>query len=440
MLLALFDIVDLLLTILSWIIIIQVILSWLFAFNVLNTSSRRRARASRSRSIGSRRRSTGRSAGCMPDFGGLDFSPLVVLILIQYQASCSHGASRSLYLRRMTARLIDGKAAAAAIRDQVARARRRVREAHRPRAGPGHRAGRRGPGERGLCPLEGQRDGRGRHGELRAQSARHDFRGRAARPGRRAQRRRRGRRNPRPAAAAGADRFDAGDRAIEPDKDVDGFHPLNAGRLAAGLDALVPCTPLGCLHLLKPELGRPRRARGGGDRPLEHRRQADGACCCCAKAATVTIAHSKTRDLPDVVRRADIVVAAVGRAEMVRGDWIKPGATVIDVGINRLSDRRRQGPAGRRRRLRRGGRGRRRDHPGPGRRRADDHRHADAQHVASPRTAAPALPIRRAYDRRHCCSPPHRSPPRSMPSALSPPTPSASASGPHFANMPTATR
>ena len=88
----------------------------------------------------------------------------------------------------------------------------------------------------------------------------------------------------------------------------------------------------------------------------------------------MTIAHSRTRDLPAVVRRADIVVAAVGRPEMIRGDWIKPGATVIDVGINRIQHRRRQGPAGRRRRVRRGGRSRGRDHPGARRRRADDHR------------------------------------------------------------------
>ena len=122
---------------------------------------------------------------------------------------------------------------------------------------------------------------------------------------------------------------------IEPGKDVDGFHPMNAGRLAAGLPSLVPCTPLGCLHLLKAELG----TLAGLDAVVIGRSNIVGkpmAQLLIGESATVTVAHSKTRDLPAVVRRADIVVAAVGRAEMVRGDWIKPGATVIDVGINRL--------------------------------------------------------------------------------------------------------
>ncbi len=122
---------------------------------------------------------------------------------------------------------------------------------------------------------------------------------------------------------------------IEPSKDVDGFHALNAGRLATGLDALVPCTPLGCLHLLRTELG----SIAGLDAVIIGRSNIVGkplAMLLLGDNATVTIAHSKTRDLPGVVRRADIVVAAVGRAEMVRGDWIKPGATVIDVGINRV--------------------------------------------------------------------------------------------------------
>jgi methylenetetrahydrofolate dehydrogenase (NADP+)/methenyltetrahydrofolate cyclohydrolase len=123
--------------------------------------------------------------------------------------------------------------------------------------------------------------------------------------------------------------------AIEPAKDVDGFHATNAGRLATGLDALVPCTPLGCLHLLKSELG----DLSGLEAVVIGRSNIVGkplAMLLLGENATVTIAHSRTRDLPDVVRRADIVVAAVGRAEMVRGDWIKPGATVVDVGINRL--------------------------------------------------------------------------------------------------------
>jgi methylenetetrahydrofolate dehydrogenase (NADP+)/methenyltetrahydrofolate cyclohydrolase len=123
--------------------------------------------------------------------------------------------------------------------------------------------------------------------------------------------------------------------AIDPAKDVDGFHPVNAGRLATGLDALVPCTPLGCLYLLEQELG----SIAGKDAVVIGRSNIVGkpmAMLLLGKSATVTIAHSRTRDLEEVVRRADIVVAAVGRAEMVRGDWIKPGAVVIDVGINRV--------------------------------------------------------------------------------------------------------
>ena len=123
--------------------------------------------------------------------------------------------------------------------------------------------------------------------------------------------------------------------ALDPAKDVDGFHPLNAGRLAAGAGGLVPCTPLGCLHLLKQELG----SLAGLDAVVIGRSNIVGkpmAMLLLAENATVTIAHSKSRDLPGIVRRADVVVAAVGRPEMVRGDWLKPGATVIDVGINRV--------------------------------------------------------------------------------------------------------
>lgn len=122
---------------------------------------------------------------------------------------------------------------------------------------------------------------------------------------------------------------------IDPAKDVDGFHPINAGRLATGLDALVPCTPLGCLHLLRAELG----SLAGLDAVVIGRSNIVGkpmALLLLGDHATVTVAHSRTRDLPAVVRRADIVVAAVGRPEMIRGDWIKPGAYVIDVGINRV--------------------------------------------------------------------------------------------------------
>jgi methylenetetrahydrofolate dehydrogenase (NADP+)/methenyltetrahydrofolate cyclohydrolase len=125
--------------------------------------------------------------------------------------------------------------------------------------------------------------------------------------------------------------------AIDPAKDVDGFHPINAGRLAVGEEGLVPCTPLGCLMLLKDRLG----DLSGLDAVVIGRSNIVGkpmAQLLLAENCTITLAHSRTRDLPEVVRRADIVVAAVGRPEMVRGDWLKPGATVIDVGINRLAD------------------------------------------------------------------------------------------------------
>jgi methylenetetrahydrofolate dehydrogenase (NADP+) / methenyltetrahydrofolate cyclohydrolase len=123
--------------------------------------------------------------------------------------------------------------------------------------------------------------------------------------------------------------------AIDPAKDVDGFHVINAGRLAVGEDALVPCTPLGCLMLLRDRLG----DMSGMDAVVLGRSNIVGkpmAQLLTDENCTVTIAHSRTRNLADVVRRADIVVAAVGRAEMIKGDWLKPGAVVIDVGINRL--------------------------------------------------------------------------------------------------------
>ena len=123
--------------------------------------------------------------------------------------------------------------------------------------------------------------------------------------------------------------------AIDPDKDVDGFHVVNAGRLAVGLPGLVPCTPLGCIMLLRAELG----DLTGLNAVVVGRSNIVGkpmAQLLLAESCTVTIAHSRTKDLPALCRTADIVVAAVGRPEMVRGDWIKPGATVIDVGINRV--------------------------------------------------------------------------------------------------------
>ena len=122
---------------------------------------------------------------------------------------------------------------------------------------------------------------------------------------------------------------------IDPAKDVDGFHISNVGLLSTGQKSMVPCTPLGCLMMLRNHHG----SLSGMNAVVIGRSNIVGkpmAQLLLGDSCTVTIAHSRTRDLPDVVRRADIVVAAVGRSEMVPGDWIKPGATVIDVGINRI--------------------------------------------------------------------------------------------------------
>lgn len=123
--------------------------------------------------------------------------------------------------------------------------------------------------------------------------------------------------------------------AVAPEKDVDGFHVLNAGRLSVGADAMTPCTPLGCLALLEGERG----DLSGLDAVVVGRSNVVGkpmAALLLRANCTVTVAHSRTRDLPAVCRRADILVAAVGKPELIRGDWIKPGATVIDVGIHRV--------------------------------------------------------------------------------------------------------
>jgi methylenetetrahydrofolate dehydrogenase (NADP+)/methenyltetrahydrofolate cyclohydrolase len=122
---------------------------------------------------------------------------------------------------------------------------------------------------------------------------------------------------------------------VDPAKDVDGFHPVNVGRLSIGLSSLVPCTPLGCLMLLQDELG----DLAGLDAVVVGRSNIVGkpmAQLLLQANCTVTVAHSRTRDLPEAVRRSDIVVAAVGRPELVRGSWLKPGATVIDVGQERV--------------------------------------------------------------------------------------------------------
>jgi methylenetetrahydrofolate dehydrogenase (NADP+)/methenyltetrahydrofolate cyclohydrolase len=123
--------------------------------------------------------------------------------------------------------------------------------------------------------------------------------------------------------------------SIDPAKDVDGFHVVNAGRLATGGKAMVPCTPLGCLMMLQDRLG----DLTGMEAVIVGRSNIVGkpmAQLLLGANCTVTVAHSRTRDLPGVCRRADILVAAVGRPQMIKGDWVKPGAAVVDVGINRI--------------------------------------------------------------------------------------------------------
>ena len=168
--------------------------------------------------------------------------------------------------------------------------------------------------------------------------------------------------------------------AIDPDKDVDGLHVVNTGRLAAGLAGMVPCTPLGCLILLKRTLGalEGRKALVLGRSNLVGKPMVQ---LLIREHCTVTVAHSRTRDLAGECRAADILVVAAGRPQLVRGDWIKPGAAVIDVGINRIDG---------------GGdkpalvgdvafdeaaAGGRRDHTGAGRRRPDDHRLPAREHL-----------------------------------------------------------
>ncbi len=138
---------------------------------------------------------------------------------------------------------------------------------------------------------------------------------------------------PLPAHLAAGDIVDA----FDPAKDVDGFHPINVGRLASGREGIVPCTPLGCMMLIAGQ----RRDLAGLHAVVVGRSNIVGrplAQLLLRANCTVTIAHSKTRDLPALCRTADILVAAIGRPEMIRGDWVKPGAIVIDVGINRRID------------------------------------------------------------------------------------------------------
>jgi len=124
--------------------------------------------------------------------------------------------------------------------------------------------------------------------------------------------------------------------SIDPDKDVDGFHPLNAGRLMTGLPALTPCTPVACIKLIKTV----HASLDGLDTLMVGRSHIVGqplAQLLLRENATVTIAHSHSRHLPELCRRAELLCVAIGRAECIRGDWIRPGATVIDVGINRVA-------------------------------------------------------------------------------------------------------
>jgi methylenetetrahydrofolate dehydrogenase (NADP+) / methenyltetrahydrofolate cyclohydrolase len=169
--------------------------------------------------------------------------------------------------------------------------------------------------------------------------------------------------------------------AVDPAKDVDGFHPVNAGRLATGLPALAPCTPVGCIMLAK----KAHASLAGLEAVVLGRSNIVGkplAQLLLNENATVTIAHSRTKDLAAVSRRADILCVAIGKPEFVKGDWIKPGATVIDVGINRVP-----GKEGKTRLVGDvaydgGGQGRRRDHAGAGRGRADDDRVPAGEYVA----------------------------------------------------------
>ena len=180
--------------------------------------------------------------------------------------------------------------------------------------------------------------------------------------------------------------------ALDPAKDVDGFHPVNVGRLWSGDPGFVPCTPQGIMLLLRsvrPDLS-------GADAVVLGRSHIVGrptAALLLAADCTVTIVHSKTADAAAICRRADILVAAIGRPGMITADWVKPGAIVIDVGINRIAGPEGATPAGRhaarrRRRFRGGAASRGSDHAGAGRRRADDDRLPAAKHGAGRVSAA----------------------------------------------------
>ena len=171
---------------------------------------------------------------------------------------------------------------------------------------------------------------------------------------------------------------------IDPAKDVDGFHISNVGLLGTGQKSMVPCTPLGCLMMLRDHHGQPVGPERGGAWAGRTSSASRCSTCCCKDSCTVTVAHSRTKDIEEVCRGADILVAAVGRPEMVTGDWIKPGATVIDVGINRIpapekgeGKTRIVGDCDYDSCAERGGG----DHAGAGGRGADDHRLPARQHA-----------------------------------------------------------
>ncbi len=293
----------------------------------------------------------------------------------------------------MSARIIDGKAIAAELRAKVAAEVKRLSAQHGVDARARGRAGRQQSGERVYVGSKAKVDGRepACARSITACRTRVSEAELLALVGE-AQRRSGGARHP-GAAAAAASRSTRS-RCSTPSirrKDVDGFHPVNAGRLASGLPALVPCTPLGCVMLAKTV----HASLAGLEAVVIGRSNIVGkpvAQLLLAENATVTVAHSRTRDLPAVCRRADLLVAAVGRPEMVRGDWIKPGATVIDVGINRVpgADGKTQlvGDVA----FRRSRAGRRRDHAGAGRRRPDDHRLPAGQHACARPARIAGLP------------------------------------------------
>ncbi len=191
--------------------------------------------------------------------------------------------------------------------------------------------------------------------------------------------------------------------AIDPAKDVDGFHPVNVGLAASGVfeRALIPCTPAGSMILVDRACEALGLKLDGLEAVVIGRSNIVGkpmAQLLLARNCTVTIAHSRTRDLPAVARRADVLVAAVGRPEMVKGDWVKPGAIVIDVGINRIpAPEKGEGKT----RLvgdvayGEAAQSRRRDHAGARRRRQDDDRHADGQHADRRPRARKGLTARR---------------------------------------------